>query len=512
MSEFEIQKNAGEYPLTSHKTHSSMLHKDVSADFVLPDYMGDVKRVLKYSACAIPCNKLVSADEASFLAVVTFRVTYIDNEDMLTEAAFSADCEITEKLSGNILDADSDYRVQSVAIRLGGPRKISAKATVLCEVGYVEDFEICEKSEFSGAEMLKKETKIHSAEYLKCGEREYAEEIDKIEEIAADELEVVKSFAEAFVDAVHKTDGGINVSGYVDASCVLRSEEELIRLEKRIPVEEHIECDLRDGGVFIPKAYVTGFNVNLNDVNNDDSCYVSVVMNMTVECFVTQHYNEHVCVVCDAFYEGCENRCGYEKIEFAELGETVYDKASFTSSFERADEHLYDILEKEITVKNLRYDSTGTDVTVFCEAELNLIARGNNAEACYPIKEKLSFSKKYRIVSNDNTKIQLNATPCDVSVSFDAEKIYVDTELLISLITENEKTEKILIGLECDEYEEKKGRSLVVYYPEKDDTLWSVSKKYAVSPVSIMKNNPAVISASDYNVNLFNLGTVMIAK
>ena len=142
-------------------------------------------------------------------------------------------------------------------------------------------------------------------------EREYAEELDKIDELSADDLEVVKSFAEAFIDAVHKTEGGVNLSGYVDAFCIIRSDEGTRRLEKRIPIEEHIECELYDNGIFIPIAYVTGMNVNLNNVNSEDACAVSVVMTMTVECGVTNHYNEKVSVPKDAFYEGCKNTCTF---------------------------------------------------------------------------------------------------------------------------------------------------------------------------------------------------------
>ena len=512
MSEFEMQKNAGDYPLTSRKIQSDVIYKEVGADFVLPDYMGDIKRMLKYTASAVPCNKLVSVDEASFLCIVTFRVTYLDSDDMLTEAVFSADCEVSEKLYSNVIDADVNYNVQTVSVRLGGPRKISARATVGCNVYAIEECEICDRAEYDGAEMLKKEVEIRTAEYLKCSEREYAEQIERIEEISADELEVVKSFGIAFIDAVHKTEGGVNLSGYADALCILRSDEELIRLEKRIPIEEHIECELHDGGVFIPKAYVTGVNVNLNNVNTDDACAVSVVMNMTVECGVAQHYNEKLSVVSDAFYEGCKNDCTYQNFEFSRLGDCIYDKASFSACIDRGEEPLYDVIDREMVIKNLRYENTGTDITVLCDAELHMVARGNGADDCYPIKEKFEFSKKYRLQASENTKIELNAIPCDVSISLDSEKIYVEAQILVSVLTEIKETERILANIECERVEGCTDRAIVVYYPEKDDTLWSVSKKYAVSPMSIVQKNPNCQLGEDYNLNVFEMGHIVVAK
>ncbi|MBE6645254.1 MAG: LysM peptidoglycan-binding domain-containing protein [Ruminococcaceae bacterium] len=489
MSGFEMEKSTGDYALTARKIRSNIVRKEVGTDFVLPDYMGDIKRMLKYNAYVTPCNKLVTADEASFLAVVTFRVVYLDSEDTLTEAVFTQDCEIAEKALGNLDDADVGYKVQSVALKLGGPRKISAKATVGCDISFVETEEICERSEYDGAEALKKEIEVHTAEYLKCAEREYAEEIDKIDEKTTDDVEVVKSFAEAFIDGVHKTDGGVNLSGYVDAFCILRSDDGIVRIEKRIPVEEHVECQTYDESAFIPMAYVTGVNVNLNNVNNDDECSVSVVMNMTVECTLAHHYNEKISVTLDAFYKGCKNECIYESYEYAKLGECIFDKAFISTDFERGESALTDIIEKELTLKNTRYDVTGTDVLVTCDAELHVIARGNSMEDCYPIKHTFELSKKYKLPVKENTKLDINAIPCDVSVTFDSEKMYVEAQVLISALAQIKENEKILKDIEYEEKTPDNDCSVIVYYPEKDDTLWSVSKKYGVSPSALAQKN-----------------------
>lgn len=506
MSDFENEKQIGEYPLAARGIRKSVLNKEVGTDYILPDYMGDIKRMLKYTANVVPCNKIVSLAEASFVAVVTFRVMYLDSEDTLTEATFSCDVELVEKLFGESNDANVDYKVQNVALRLNGPRKISAKATVTCEFCAAEEKIICERAGYPGAQMLKKDIMIHTVEYLKNSEREYAEEIDKIEESTSDEIEVIKSFAEAFIDGVHKTDSGINVSGYADAFCLLRGEDEIIRLEKRIPIEEHIACDIFDSSTFIPEAYVTGVTVNLNNVNTDDECSVSVVMNMTVECAVEHHYNQSVSIVRDAFFEGCKNECSYEEIEFSSLGECVFDKASMSVNILRKEEPLYDILERDMTVKNLRYDITGQDLTVLFDAELHMIARGNGKEDCYTVKEVFEFSKKYRLSMTDTTKIYLNAVPCDVSVSFDGEKIYIEAQILISILTENKECEKILTNIEYEEECKNDDRTVIVYYPEKEDTLWSVSKKYSVSPSALATRNGMT------NASIFECKKLIIVK
>ena len=489
MSELQNEKNADGCPLTVRKIRRSAIRKEIGADFVLPDYMGDIKRVLKYTATVIPCNSLICETEASFLATVTFRVSYLDGEDMFTEASFTADSEFVERLGAGCVSANAEYKTQAVTVRLGGPRKISAKATVICDVSLLEEHSVCEKSAYEGAESLKREIGVHSLEYLSCAEREYAEEIERLNEMTADELEVVKSSASAFIDSVHKTDGGINLSGYADALILLRGEDGIIRLEKRIPIEEHIECELKEGSAFIPGAYVSGATVNLNNVSDENECAVSVVMNMTVECFAAHHYSEEYTVVTDAFYEGCKNKCSYENVEYSALSDCIFEKTSFPMTVQRTEEPMYDILESELCVKNTHCEIVGGDALVSCDIELHMVARGAGAESCYSIKEKGEFSKKLRLSSPSADKIEVNAMPCEVSVSFDGDKIYVESQLLISLIAEKRECERVLSNIVFEREAGNEDRSIVVYYPEAEETLWSVSKKYSVSPSKIAAVN-----------------------
>ena len=46
---------------------------ECAEDYVLPDYMGDVKRILRGAARVIPISKLVSDSGISVLATVCFR-------------------------------------------------------------------------------------------------------------------------------------------------------------------------------------------------------------------------------------------------------------------------------------------------------------------------------------------------------------------------------------------------------------------------------------------------------
>ena len=53
---------------------------------------------------------------------------------------------------------------------------------------------------------------------------------------------------------------------------------------------------------------------------------------------------------------------------------------------------------------------------------------------------------------------------------------------------------------------------MLVYYPEKDDTLWSVSKKYAVVPSDIREKNSVCPYEKGEETNVFDMGKIIIVK
>ena len=200
------------------------IREECSQEFQLPDYMGDVKRLLTYSASAIPCNKFTSGGEISFLSIVTFRVSYIDEAGVLTESCFTSDLEHSERVCPECVDARISTEVLSVSVRLKGPRRICARAALVSDVYVSERVNIpcCEDLPQSG-DVLRKTTEIavHSAVYPKPAEREYAEEIGRLLNISANDAQTVKCSLIPHVTSISAENGSVCIKGDMDAAANL---------------------------------------------------------------------------------------------------------------------------------------------------------------------------------------------------------------------------------------------------------------------------------------------------
>ncbi len=496
MSMFENDKNVNEMNASeSYKMERDILgiRSECGADYVLPDYMGDVRRLLRCTACVCPCNKFVSEGELSFLSDVTFKIMYLDSENTLTEASFGADFEHTEKISESVTDAGVNTRVHNVTVRLGGPRKISAKASLVTDISLADEGKIMTEESFGNATCKTERVKIHSSEYRKCAEREYAEELERLEDLLADEVDVVKYDAEAYIDSVHRTDNGVNLSGCINAYCILKVADDLMRVEKSIPVEEHLEIEDVDGdSFFLAECYVTGVNLNINNTpeDKDGNIYLSVVMNMTLECEAEHHKNREYELVSDAFREGEDNVCSYESFNYNELAGTACERRRISLAVNRGEENIHDILEKSGAVKNVKCELRDGELSVQGDLSISLVARGAGNGECFPIKIDEVINERIKLPGvTESSKIRLNVMPCEISPAFDSEKIYADCDIIIEALAKNAKSVKILSELSSSKKNEENCRRITVYYPEKGDTLWSVSKKYAVSPEKIALAN-----------------------
>ena len=335
--------------------------------------------------------------------------------------------------------------------------------------------------------------KIHTADYLKCGEREYAEQIEKFEDMLPDEVDVIKYDARAFIDSVHKTDSGVNLSGDLIAWCILKIDDDVMRIEKTIPVEENLEIEgACESSVYIPHIYVTDTNINMNSTpaDRDGGSFLSVVMNMTVECEVEHHKNEEYSAVTDAFYENAETVCEYGDFSYNELTSSSSERRKVSFTAERGEENLHDIVERDALLKNIKYEMLAGEVKISADLTVTLVCRGADSGDFFPVKLERQIEERIKLPgASESGIVRVSAEPCELSAAFDSDKIYVDVTVALGAVCETPRKVKLLSSIDKKQREEPSGRRIIVYYTEKGDTLWSVAKKYGVSPERIASKN-----------------------
>ena len=87
---------------------------EASCDYVLPDYLGDVRKILFTEARCLPLPTYMSGEEISASGAVEFRMIYTDSEGRLSSVSFTEDYESSERvLSETSPEISSESEISS---------------------------------------------------------------------------------------------------------------------------------------------------------------------------------------------------------------------------------------------------------------------------------------------------------------------------------------------------------------------------------------------------------------
>ena len=211
-----------------------------ACEYILPDYLGDVKKLITSSARVVPSGQFESDGAIECAGIVAYDIVYLDSENKLSAASFTSDYDFSFPKSENFIDAYVKSEVGNFAVRLTGPRRMIAKSALKSEICVMEKWEFQERgSAFEESEALEKITKTISIESGIKGaetEREYAETVASLEGVSADEIEVITSSAYVRISESVAVDGGVNIKGELIVNAIIRTpESSVFAIRREIP-------------------------------------------------------------------------------------------------------------------------------------------------------------------------------------------------------------------------------------------------------------------------------------
>ena len=482
-------------------TSCSDVYLESRADYSLPDYLGDVRKILFTEASLRPSGRFAGGDEVEFSGIVVYNVIYLDSENNLSSAEFTSDYDYSVKCSGeNYKDSVADTRVSNYSIRLVGPRRISARASLVGSVRLSENSSVCVSgTAFDGEstpEISTGSVSIRSSRLSSVIEREYAEQIGQLDGAIADEVSVVYSSAETSVDSVEYCSDSASVKGKLRMVAVIQNGgEPAYRLEKTVGFEESVPFEeISSEMKLLPELTVTSVKPSLNA--NENGC--EVVLSGIVEFCVLGETNEQLELVLDGYLKSCATETVYRDFPFSQLCDVMTVRGSHNGEIEKSEidsENLREILFLTATPKVDTVDNEGDRVSVVGEVWYSGVA----SEV---IDDKISyvgikFSSPFAVNVNcdcqnsEKADIIAKVTAFGAGASLDASKLYASCNLETVITVCEEKEKKILSSCNKKEGESfaSVGAGITVYYPCEGDTLFSVAKRFHTSSLKVARDN-----------------------
>ncbi len=471
-------------------------------EYSLPDYLGDVKKILTVSATVIPSGKYATDGEVNFSGVVSYDVLYSDSEGKLTGLTASSDYDITVPIdSDDYIDSSVDVRVANLSVRLTGPRKLTAKAVVSGNVKVsCENNLKCAGDAFAegnSLEQYSRTVKIEKSNFTYSSEREYAEEAERLVGVTPDEIEIIATSGAVRITETIPSESGILVRGELIITSIVRTEEQpAFAIKKTVPFEETITFEgLSSDMKIMADGYLTSVTAGVSE--DADGSVITVNAISELYCMVSE--NEDVAVICDAYLEACDTVSKYEDFEYSSVVCMGMDEEKITASVLRTDigcENIRDILTIGADVRSFEKKINSNGFSLEGEMQFSGVACEINegGKASYiPVKFSCPFSvsKNCNMVMPSGAQLECTVIPIDTECVLDLEKAVVNCSIKIGYrITNSEVIRRIT---DCTTVGQTQCRpclsNITVYYPDEDESLFEIAKKFHTTSKKIAEDN-----------------------
>lgn len=490
-----------------------------SCEYVLPDYLGDVKKVLSSSAKAVPSGKFVADDALETSGIVQYDVIYLDSENKLSGASFSSDYDTTVDVDESYLDSYIRTSVSTYSIRLTGPRRISAKANVTLDgiISCNDDISVS-GSAFDGTYSPKlryEKIRIERMKSTDTLEREYAEEVMKLDGVNADEIEIVTNSAIVRITDAETIDGGVVVRGVISFVSIIRvNSEPPFAITRDIPFEETVEIEgAALGSWALADAYLSSVTSSVNDSDGG----ASVVANVIMDISAIELRNEECELTTDAYLCERDTDEEYDNFKYTEHLFSGKTELSSTIKIPISDclgEGFSEFLIITAMFRAPEVDSSESDVKIKAEAQFSGIAceiNSENESNLVPVKfsAPISFDVNKNCQIADGSALSVKLSPCLVDWNVDVDRLTLKCWTDARIWSSVDRSARRLVSSEVvGETEYKRSLSQIqVYYPEQGEDLYSVAKKFHTTVEAIASCNELseAVSSLDTEIGISRL-------
>ncbi len=493
-------KDNGDFKISEWR---SDIYTETGADYTLPDYNGDVRKILFTDASIRPSGSFEDGDNISFLGIIVYNMVYSDSENRINSVSFTSDYDLSVKCnSEKYVSSFIDTSVSSYSMRLLGPRKISAKATLSSRVAIEKEerAEVCGSAFEDGTPPEVETVKVDMASAFSSEnvEREYAEELLRLDGVGSDDVEIIYSDAECSIDSVTAEENGVALKGNIRIFSLVKCEgEPIVCVEKEIRIDESIAFPKASSAMRVsPRVSVGSVRVTVRADEEGSTVVANIITDLAAEWY----NNETVELVRDAYRCDAATENEYGEYKFYELSTVVSEREEFSSFAEKdtleienpreiiclgADAKITDIKAEENVIKiqgELYYKgiASGTDE--------------NGSPCYYPFKNTSEFTKDVNINCQNAEKIKILPSVLinNASAVLDESRVFLNCRGTVKLVVLEEKCEKILKSSEIvvGELVEEQGSRITVYYPEAGERIFDIAKKFRTTVEKINADNP----------------------
>ncbi len=467
---------------------------ELGADFSLPDYQPEIKRMLRVRASVSPPDKYIGAGSAELSGTVDYNILYAGNDGSLYCANQAEEYRITVPVEmtadfeiGDGVTCDVEMQPDMTVGRVVGPRRLFLKCRLRSRVRMYGTRVLEEQINGASEDTLERLRGSCECARVFVGVGDPIQLGDEIVcDTQAENLRVVCAEGQVLVSEAEAGSGCVNCRGEVALKllCCHEGREEPPYLQmRRIP--------------FTGSVPVDGAEVNCDccayGVCSDLSITVEegrILCEVAVRVVARAQRNETVSYTKDLYSTALCGENTYDAVALPVARRCVNGNFSLNTTLSmeevgiRSEQSVVD-LTLVPTVQSLACENGKYVILGKCRALATLYAADDVSAQ--------EFDVPFRYETDGDTDVSdydVTVTPLSCRARADGERIGIDAELAVCLATRAQNDVVMLRSSSFGAEVVPSDATYTVCYPAREDTLWSVAKRYHRPVSEIAEKNP----------------------
>lgn len=456
---------------------------EVSAEVSLPDYQPEIKRLVRVSATVSLPAHYVGAANTELSGSVDFCILYTGNDGSLYSTSHTSEYRIaipvdlpSDAVLGEGLVCDADILPEPCNARVLAPRKLSIKCRLRARMRLF-GIRLIENGNLIAGIPAEKLYASSDACELFSGVGEPLLLHDEIVcDTQSEDVRVVCADGQVFISEAMAGSGCINCRGEVALKLLCAHDATGLppsQLLRRIPFESAIEVDGCEVNC-AASAFGTCADVSVTVEDGRILCDLSLILQGRAQ------RDRHLTYVRDAYALESLSEGKTDLLTLPQsrscvcanfsLGSTLTaEEAGLRAGATVVDAHLLP-LSAELTQDNGRDILSGR-----CRVHLTLCDEAGEISS-----QEVEIPYRYEAEAKDANLADylVHVSPISCRARADGERLGIDAELAVSLMTRTQAQIQYLSACNVGEKCQKLDGECTICFPAPTDTLWSVAKRY----------------------------------
>lgn len=469
---------------------------DVAGDYVLPDYMPEIKKLLYVSSSVLPESKFLNGGALELDGAIAYNVVYVGDDGTLSAAPlvteYSADTAIASFPNG-AEGIFADTQLESTTCRATGPRSLNIKSRlkfhIICDETYEDEGTVTD-GDGNVADPSTYDVERRSDEVASVVRRRGSVTESVSGKITApDGAKPLICDGTLTVNSAAPSGDAVKASGSVCVRCVFSKDGEYMSEECDIPFETSVPINsaspFTDGRAWGRVASVSvapsetdagTFTVGA-EYDLDAEAYCKTSSAMCTDAYSTDHTSENE-------YRECEIPemilFGTKRAEVS--GETELKGGGDVASVLSVSPA---VCQAAVSVSDGKISAVGSvKVRVLLNAGGEIFAQ----EVEMPLRVELADAPEG--VTPQEIQSALTCSECGTLAKASDGKLYAESRVMLTYSVCRIRKVKCVTAVKLGERRDADGVPCIkVYYPERDESVWSVCKKYRADTSKVLKNN-----------------------